>query len=148
MLEVLPSVSHQFGTVDHRFTPVIRQFPCVPCQYSSAEHAVSVRNISGWPVACQVVVRPRFRSIGHQRIRTGQEKTTNARVPNKTHASAWLPYIQRAPFCRWSPFQVLNLHKTFRRIERASPNKECICRMKNGHRRMRNVQETYVNAIR
>ena len=37
------------------------------------------------------------------------------------------------------------IHKTFRRIERTSPNKEPIRRMRNGHRRMRNGQETHAD---
>ena len=45
-----------------------------------------VRHTSGSPVACQVVVRLRVRSTGHQRMRTDKYRTRNARVPTKTHA--------------------------------------------------------------
>ena len=48
-------------------------------------------------------------------------------------------------FFRWGPSQVLNMHKAFRRIERTSPNKERIRRMRNGHRRMRNGHETHAD---
>ena len=48
-------------------------------------------------------------------------------------------------FVRWSPFQVLSMHTTFRRIERTSPDKERIRRMRNGLRRMNNGQETHVD---
>ena len=46
---------------------------------------------------------------------------------------------------RWSTFQVLNMHKTFRWIEWTSLNKERIRRMRNGHRQMRKGQETHAD---
>ena len=117
-------VRHLFGPVVHRFTPVIRQFPCVPCSSTDGN----------WTSTRQGTHE--FRTNARQRITT-------------VHPAGAL--------FRWSPFQVLCMHKTFRRTERTSPDKARIRRMRNGqgthadgNERIENfiLRRMSVNAIR
>ena len=89
-------------------------------------------------VACQVVVGPRVGSTEQNRMRTDKHRTGNTRVPNETHAQRTITVQPADAFGRCCPFQVLSTHKTFRRMERTSPDKERI-------RRTRNGQETHAN---
>ena len=76
-------------------------------------------------------------------MQTGQVQDKE-RTSSEQNACQRMAIVHPADaFIRWIPFQVLNVHKTFRRIERTSPNKERIRLMRNGHRRMRQGQETH-----
>ena len=78
--------------------------------------------------------------------RTNRQVQDKERTRYEQYACQRMATIHPAgAFFRWGPFQVLNMHKTFRRIERTSPDKERIRRMRNGHRRMRNGQETHAD---
>ena len=78
-------------------------------------------------------------------MRTGQVQDKERRSSEQNACQRMATVHPAGAFFRWSPFQVLNMYKTFRRIERTSPNKERIRRMRNGHRRMRNGQETHAD---
>ena len=70
-------------------------------------------------------------------MRTGQIQDKERRSSEQNACQRMATVHPAGAFFRWSPFQVLNMHKTFRQTERTSPNKERIRRMRNGHRRMR-----------
>ena len=69
-------------------------------------------------------------STGYQRMRTRQVQDKE-RTSSEQNAYQRMATVHLAgAFFKWSPFQVLNMHKTYRRIELTSPNKERIRRMK------------------
>ena len=78
-------------------------------------------------------------------MRTGQVQDKERMSSKQNACQRMAPVHPAGAFFRWSPFQVLNMHKTFRRIKRTSPYKERIHRMRNGHRRMRNGQEMHAD---
>ena len=76
-------------------------------------------------------------------MRTGQVQDKE-RTSSEQNACQRIATVHPAgAFFRWSAFQVLSMHKTFRRIKRTWPDKERIRRMRNGHRRMNNGHETH-----
>ena len=66
-------------------------------------------------------------------------RTRDARVQNKNACQAHNYRTTADAPVRWSPFQVVCMHKTFRRMESTSPDKEWM------RRRDENEQDTHMN---
>ena len=80
-------------------------------------------------------------------MRTGKAQDKERKKSEQNACQRMATVHPAGAFFRWSPFQVLNMHKTFRRIERTSPNKERIRRMRNGQEKHADGDERIENFV-